>query len=919
MAQDSNGRLYVANNEGLLVFNGTNWQLFPLPNKTILRSIAFGADGRLYAGAQDELGYFAPDQAGRLQFNSIKNLLPATERTFADVWNIEVIGNDVFYRANEKIIKLSGNEVSVYHPTSAWLSMNKYNGRLLAQDEQKGLLVYQNGSWNVLIEKTGLPRDFIITDMISFRGDTSLLSTTKLGLFLLARDTLLRFELKNSDEPKYCTSLSAVGQNNFLVGSYANGIYRINLQGDVIEKIDSKNGLLNNTVRSIYTDQGGNVWMGLDNGICFMPDNSAIKHINPPAFNNGGGYGVTVLNNRIYFALSTGLQWLPVSPASDLGTITAEPKTILNGQTWDLSVISNQLLAGRDDGFWKVNNAQADCISTTSGYWIYKPVTYASNTLIAAGNYRGINLFEQQNGNYTYKGGIPEFSESSRYIETDANSIWVSHPYRGVFSIHLPDYKVTKYTRLNGLPDDLDNHVFKIKGKIVFATPRGIYEYEKENDKIVPSAQYNALFGQLPLRYLREDENGNIWFVQDKMVGIADFSGVQPVIHYIPELKNRLLSGFENIYPFDKQNVFIGSETGFYLINYDKYQKNIRPFKAYLTRVQIISLADSVLYGGYGLWKDKNIQRSALPYEWNSLHFSYAISTYSQQQSTEYSYYLQGFDKNWSNWSIPHEKDYTNLPEGNYTFRVKARISPTHESEECTYVFTIDPPWYRTWWAFLLYLIFFVAVLYFLYKYQAEKNKRKQEIRRLADQKEFEEMQRRVADQHQLELEKSGKEVMRLRNENLESEIELKNAELANTAMNLVQKKEFLLKIADTLNKLNKSGTENIEAGELKKILRSLGSEEKLDEEWKQFSIHFNNVHSNFLITLKKKYAYLNAHELKLCAYLRMNLSSKEIARLMSISVRGVEISRYRLRKKLQLQPKEDLFQFLLTIESTDS
>ena len=134
--------------------------------------------------------------------------------------------------------------------------------------------------------------------------------------------------------------------------------------------------------------------------------------------------------------------------------------------------------------------------------------------------------------------------------------------------------------------------------------------------------------------------------------------------------------------------------------------------------------------------------------------------------------------------------------------------------------------------------------------------------------------------------------------------------------MNLVQKKEFLLKLTEELNKLNKPGKETVDTSELKKIIRSLASEEKLDEEWNQFSIHFNNVHTNFLITLKNAHPNLNAHELKLCAYLRMNLTSKEIAQLLSISVRGVEISRYRLRKKLQLQPKEDLFQFLLNVEA---
>jgi len=146
-----------------------------------------------------------------------------------------------------------------------------------------------------------------------------------------------------------------------------------------------------------------------------------------------------------------------------------------------------------------------------------------------------------------------------------------------------------------------------------------------------------------------------------------------------------------------------------------------------------------------------------------------------------------------------------------------------------------------------------------------------------------------------------------LKNENLE-------AELASTAMNLVQKKEFIIRIKDEISKLNKSGKDSIDSSELKKILKRLTAEDKLDDEWDQFSIHFDKVHGSFINNVKKQYPDLKPHELKLCAYIRLNLSSKEIAQLMSISVRGVEISRYRLRKKLQVPAKEDLYKFLTDI-----
>lgn len=915
MVFDPNGRLYVANNEGLLIYNGTNWQLFTVPNKTILRSIAFATDGKLYAGAQDELGYYAADQAGRLAYTSLKSLLPKQHNTFADIWDIEVLDKEIFFRATDKIMRLVDGKLFVYKPSVTWLSMCKYNGRLLAQDGQKGVLIFQDGQWQTLVEQNNLPAGFIITDIISYSKDTSIVGTTSNGLFLLVQNKLLPFVLKSNIAERHFTSFAKLDGDNFLAGTYSNGIYQISRSGDVLENITDKNGLKNNTVRCINADAGGNVWVGLDNGIASMNCNDAIRHINPPAFKGGSGYGAKVLNDELFFALSTGLQWLPLASANNLGLIKAEPKTILDGLTWNVSVINNQLLAGRDDGFWKINNHKATPILSASGYWTYR--SFYGTSQIAAGNYVGISVLEEKNGSYFDIGPIKNFNESSRYLETEGKNIWVSHPYRGVFKINLSDNSVTKFSKQNGLPSDLDNHVFKLKNQIVFATPKGVYEYSDSENKMIPSSKYAGLFGQMPLRYLREDEKGNIWFVQDKMIGVADFSGPKPVINFIPELKNLILSGFENIYPYNVENVLVGSESGFYHINYEMYRQKIQPVKTYINLVQIIGSGDSVLYGGYGFDDGKEKIKKAIPYKWNSLHFSFATSIiHGQLHNTEFSYWLEGFDKKWSNWAFQYEKDYTNLPEGRYTFHVKSRNSPSAESVEYTWSFNITPPWYRTWWAYILYAIAVSSFLYSFYKFQEKKHHEKQEQRLLTDKKKFEEEQRQLTYQHQLELEKTEKELIRLKNNNLESEIERKNAELASTAMNLVQKKEFMMKLTEELNKLNKPGKEVVETSELKKIIRSLGSEEKLDEEWKQFSMHFNNVHSNFLVTLKNIHPNLNAHELKLCAYLRMNLSSKEMAQLMSISVRGVEISRYRLRKKLVLQPKEDLFQYLLSLEA---
>jgi len=906
MVQDKNSRLYIANNEGLLVFDGTNWQIYPVPNKTILRSIGFAPDGKLYVGAQDEIGYFAPNENGQLRFTSLKEDLPASERNFTDVWELEVSGSDVFFRTNAKFFKLSNEKFTVYPAPSNWQSLHKHEGRILAQDEKMGLMVYENSSWQTFIQKELLPAGFIVTDITGYKKDTSILSTSRHGLYFLVQNKLLpyRFIIPDFNTLQHITSLSLLKDSTFLIGTYFNGVYHISQQGKVLENISTKNGLPNNTVRFVFDDKNGNAWAGLDNGLGFFSYNNPVRHINPAAFNNGAGYYATAFNGDLYFALSTGLQLLPNQTGEDISTISSAPKSILGGLTWNLSVINNQLFAGRDDGLYKINNYQATPVTQTTGYWTCQPITQTSPIKIAAGNYLGIQLYEIDNGNIIDKGAVEKFTESSRYVQTDSSTIWVSHPYRGIYKIDAVTNAVALFTKQNGLPADLDNHVFKIKGKIVFATSAGIYEYNSGNNKMMPTKEYEALFGKLPIRYLKEDEKGNIWFVQEKMVGVADYTNGKPAIHYIPELKNKILSGFENIFPYNSNNILVGGETGFYNIDYENYLNSIRSFTAYITYVKTISRKDSVLFGGYIFDSSDNAKPLTLPYKLNSLHFVYAASHFGHQSSLEFSYYLEGFDQDWSNWGSNDEKEYTNLPAGTYVFHVKARYSPSYESVPYKYTFTIKPPWYTTIWAYALYILLGVLLLFSILKYQAVRHRKK-----------LEEEQRQLAYQHQLELAKSEKELIRLQNEKLGLEISHKNAELASATMNLVQKKEFILKLKAELQQLQKAVKVGDDNPELKKVLKALSEEEKLDEEWEQFSQHFNNVHGDFINILKNKYPSLKPHELRLCAYLRMNLSSKEIAPLMSISLRGVEISRYRLRKKISLPTETNLVQFLMDLQ----
>ncbi|MBC7902026.1 MAG: transcriptional regulator [Gemmatimonadaceae bacterium] len=911
--QDANGIIYFANNEGLLTFDGVHWKVFPQPNKTIVRSIELGSQGRIYTGGQDEIGYFEPSETGKLSYHSLKPLLPEADNRFADIWDIVRQGEEIFFRSTDKIFRYTGSAIQVFPATDYWLYIGIHNKELIAQDQQKGLLQFKSGQWVTYLPKSAIPSNFEIIGTAPIGQDSSIVATSNHGLYTLAPGGLSPLSLTgmNIPSPAPFSSMALMDKDHFILGTYTNGFYLVDKNGRVIENFSRREGLQNSNIRSVFMDRNRNIWLGLESGIDFIAFNNSIKHINPPIMNDGAGFAVLIFNQQLYFGLSNGIFQLPLPGIRDLSYAVDNFKTIVSGQTWGLSVVNDMLLAGRGDGFWQIRDGIAIPVVKGRGFWTFQNLKDLQASTIVAGNYEGVRVYESGGGTLTEKGTVEGFTESARFLEIDNdNSIWVSHPYRGIYRIQLTSpikSQVKLYTQAHGLPSSLQNHVFKVRNRVVIATERGIYEYNARSDSFQVSGYFKEIFGERGIRYLKEDPSGNIWFIQEKNIGVVDFSSVKPTIIYLPELKGKMLSGFEYIYPVNDNNIFVGGEKGFYHINFEKYKENKPALNVYIRTVKSIGKADSLLYDG-------NVTEKIIPsvtHQNNSFHIEYSSPLYEQAANLEYSYYLEGFDKDWSEWTRKTEKDYTNLPAGDYVFNVKVRNNLLDESESAVYRFTVLPPWYLTIWAWIMYALIAIWIAFLLY--------RKQRRKLLRERQKHMEEQKRLAYLHQLEMEKSEKELVKLKNEKLETEIGFKNTELASTAMHLVQKAEFLLKIKDELHHLTKAGKDKSEQPDVKKLLRILSEEEKLNEEWEQFSVHFDKVHSDFLITLKEKYPNLSAHELKLCAYLRMNLSSKEIAQLMSISVRGVEISRYRLRKKLQLPTETNLFQFLFDIHRINS
>ncbi|WP_276480298.1 ligand-binding sensor domain-containing protein [Paraflavitalea pollutisoli] len=916
IAQDKNGLLYFANNKGLLVFDGTNWRTYPLPGGTIVRSLAIGDNNRVYVGGQGDFGYFSPGLDGELHFTSLKPLVPANDNDFADVWNVCSWQQRIFFRSNKKIFELEGHSITV-HKSIDWAFMAVTPEGLIAYDFTKKLVAYNRGEWQPVINTGALPKDVRLTTALPIGQDSVLLCTLNHGLFLLKQGAISFFDAPGIRDiiGKNIYSATLLSPDRIALVTNIVGCVVINRRGEFIQRFSKKEGIQSNNILSIKLDRDQNLWLGLDNGIDLVAYNNAIKNIYPDGEDRNAGYTSALFNGQLYCGLSTGLYRVPVNTADkDLSyankAFAFVPKT--EGQVWGLSEVNGRLLVAHNRGAYEVIQDAIKIVDDRTGFWLFKPLyTTQPSPVVFAGTYNGINFYNYTNGSF-FNPVVNAVFESARYVAIHHDTIWIAHPYKGLYKVafNVAGKPVSMpYQDHGGILSPNHNHLYKIFDKLVITSDNGIFEYDEQKKDFVRSVAWEKLFGMIP-SYIHEDRFGNLWFSRDKHIGIIDRSGKEPAVLYISELDDKVMgSGFEHINVIDSSNVIVAAEKGFIHLNYAQYRKNKHPL---LARIRMVSNADSAIYGGYK--SDTDGATPAIRYRQNSLHFEVASNLYGQEQHTEYSYYLEGFDDDYQPWTKKADKDYTNLPEGSYTFHVKFRSAAGSESQVASWSFRILPPWYRSWWAFLLYAVILFGLLYVFYKRQQEKYKKLQQLKLQEQQRKYDEEQKRLQIQHELEIGKSEKQIIELKNEKLESELSHKNAELASSAMSLVRKMEILSKLREDLVIYKNTAGADKGSKDFQRIMRVIDKELDHDGEWEQFANHFDTVHTNYLRKLKDACPEITASELKLAAYLRLSLSTKEIAQLMNISIRGVETSRYRLRKKLGISNEVNLFDHLINI-----
>lgn len=909
----ANGLTYFANNDGVLEFDGMTWRNYPLPFRTVVRSVKATKDGRIYAAGHNELGFFEADQFGGLVFHSLYHLLPDKQKDCGEVWKIHETEGGIVFQAFKQMMIYSNDTMKVIEAPDMFHFSYVIHDQFYVNDQKYGLYKLDNGQ---LVQLTGAEKlaGKLIWGMLP-KGNAILIATADEGIFIWENNRLKEWVNPTArllkDYQVFCTM--PVDKSIWAFGTIQDGLVICDTAGNLIQHINIDKGMQNSTVLSMQTDQFSNLWLGLDNGIDYVEINSPLTFFS--TFNNlSSGYAAVVHDGRLYLGTNRGVfyhDWNTLIAGGVEQKFTLVPGT--QGQVWSLEVIEGALFCGHNSGVFIIEGTRAEMLSNIQGGWSFIQPKGEKNIVIC-GTYTYLVKFERKDGKWSKGIQIKGFKESSRYLaDAGPRSIWISHGYKGVFRPHFNDsfdsvVHVDFYNSRNGFPSDNDINVFTIAGNPVFTTGRGIYRYAPESDTFVPDEIFSGRLSRTDMNILREDGQGNIWYFTPKEAGVyrlqedGNFTAVE-----IPfrEMKGKFIKWFQFVYPHDEKNVFIGTQTGFahYTPSYNKnYQQ---PFKALIRNMQILSRVDSVIYKGT---PSKHDFYASIPFRYNHLQFEFAANNFENPEHCSFLTKLDGFDKDWVEWKNSSSRQFTNLSHGNYIFKVKAINIFDVESETAMISFRILPPWYLSRYAYTGYGILVILAVLILVKYVRSR------IERTKKAVEEEQRQLFIEREKQLQIESllAEQEVIKLRNEKLKSEKIQKDKELANTTMQIIQKSKSLTTIKNDLRRLTRELGKHPAVSQVnsinKKINRSIDSE----KQWEVFESHFENVHEEFLKRLKENYPDLSPRELKLCAYLRLNISSKEIATMMNISVRGVEISRYRLRKKLQIGHDTNLTEFIL-------
>ncbi len=749
--------MYFGNSNCILEYDGSEWRKIFMPNYSTVRNLAIDDKNILYAGAFNELGYLLPDEKGDLKYNSLIHLLDSSYLSFGDVWDIHCIEHDTYFLTDNYLFRYKNQQFDYWTKTKErfYLSFEIEN-ELYVQEMGAGLKKLVKDSL-ILIENGDFFSDKRIHAIIPFK-DKLLVCTRTEGLYLLD---------KSKKSNKYTSfselSVNAKKLNHYLLehifyygiklnddffalGSITGGVLIVNNNWEVVDIINEESTGVVSSPQYLYFEKDKALWIAMADGIKQIDVLSPFRYWNVDKGIHGTVSDVASLDDILYVSTGTGVYYTPrksdqinysintfkpvkgrfeqawgflyfISPSSDFGTLYN--KLMDETIKYNPSSKDVMLLVASSTGLYQIKCHKSILISDYSGIFeIYQYKKDPSKIFLGLNN--GIALLSYSNGKWNDH-GIQYLNNDKIHelIEDSLGNIWASASYKGVYKIQNPldkgKAKIRLFDESDGLSSVQSVRLANISNELVFISNNKFlilndsntfseYVFSKDSlkketsEKIIDSLSWYKVYG----------ERTSSLFVTtyaDSMMWFSTLNGV--FRHYPTQIKDYSLNP---------------------------------------TLIRKVSIGDSTIYNGTNFIMVENIEdttikrllktdptvdiETILEYKDNSITFNYTVPSYEDESKNQYSYYLEGYDEEWSAWTTETKKEYTNLREKDYIFKVKAKNLYEIESEPAEFKFKILPPWYRRFGAILAYIIIgivLIIIIVRLYTYRLIKEKEKLE------------------------------------------------------------------------------------------------------------------------------------------------------------------------------------------------
>jgi signal transduction histidine kinase len=714
--RDKKGFMYFGNTDGcVLQYDGVDWRKIRVINNSIVRSLAMDSSGTIYAGAQKEIGFLVPDSSGMLRYKSILSEIPEKYRDFSDVWQIHFINNLLYFNTRKYLFRRDANGAfkvwiakNVFHA-----SFQPYPGQLYIHQRKTGLMVLQNDSLK-LISGGELFKDDWVYSIIPLEDNKLLIAARNTGLFIYDGNKIIKF---NTRAEKWLIANQvydgiALKNGQIIFVTLRGGLVILDRKGNIIKIIDEKSGLQNERIWHIYEDEHNGLWLALNIGISHVEYPSAWSFFNETNGLEGSVHDIVRHKGRIYASTGMGIYCLQ----KPIKVVKNNKFVLLNGlksQSWGLLSLIDNLLVSCNHGIFEYRSGKFNQLSKKSAWQLQR--SQRDSNRIYLGLDQGVSSIYRIHGSWKEENRLPGFIANARTIAEDKQGrLWVGTIYEGAcrieFDANTNNVKEIKhFDKTHGLPSNRYNLVFPFNKDIVFGTTDGIYQFDEKKQRFSPLS-YTGEYPKTSDIYtiISQDFRGNLIFnSNDKLIRMEAQNNGKFNASFKPFLRLPEISLY-SIFPESNGLIWIGSPQGIFLYNPQNKRKNVQNFHTYIRRVSIFG--DSIIFNGIDT---QNVEIAKIPYSAKAIRFEFASPYYISEKQTHYRYRLVGFDSEWSDWSSETKKDYTNLPEGEYKFLSQARNIFGELSIPGEFPLIIKAPFYRSWWAYLLYFIVITIIIIF--------------------------------------------------------------------------------------------------------------------------------------------------------------------------------------------------------------